>query len=131
MKLQRAAAMSVAVVATVGMVGAGTAYASPPPTPDATVQHLPDTAGVVPQDVYSQPAYQNMITQIEKGWFNGGAQVAGIGAGVGAVVGCVLFLFVGCIPGAAIGAAIGAANGVTNANPDAAPAVFDFVKTLP
>ncbi|WP_433606229.1 hypothetical protein [Prescottella agglutinans] len=77
-----------------------------------------------------QDAYDNMVRQIEQGWFNGGAMNAQIGAGVGAVVGCVLFLFVGCIPGAAIGGAIGAATGITNANPAVQPAIFDFIATL-
>ncbi|MGF7124592.1 hypothetical protein AB4Z09_06635 [Rhodococcus sp. TAF43] len=77
-----------------------------------------------------QDAYDNMVRQIEQGWFNGGQMSAQIGAGVGAVVGCVLFLFVGCIPGAAIGGAIGAATGITNNNPAVQPAVFDFIATL-
>ncbi|WP_242676748.1 hypothetical protein [Rhodococcus sp. ABRD24] len=77
-----------------------------------------------------QDAYDNMVRQIEQGWFNGGAMNAQIGAGVGAVVGCVLFLFVGCIPGAAIGGAIGAVTGITNNNPAVQPAVFDFIATL-
>ncbi|MDH6677773.1 hypothetical protein M2284_001972 [Rhodococcus sp. LBL1] len=77
-----------------------------------------------------QDAYDNMVRQIEQGWFNGGAMNAQIGAGVGAVVGCVLFLFVGCIPGAAIGGAIGAATGITNNNPAVQPAIFDFIATL-
>lgn len=135
MKLHKAAALSVAVVAMTG-IGAGTSYASSPPTPanpavEQPATQLPTSGALAPHDVYSQPAYENMITQIEYGWLNGGSQVAGIGAGVGAVVGCVLFLFVGCIPGAAIGATIGAVNGITNANPAVQPAVFDFIKTLP
>lgn len=81
--------------------------------------------------VYSPAAYQNLVTQIEIGWNNGGSVSAGIGAGIGAVVGCVLFLFVGCIPGAALGATIGVVNGVTSANPAVSPAVFEFVRTLP
>lgn len=81
--------------------------------------------------VYSPAAYQNLVTQIEIGWRDGGSVTAGIGAGVGAVVGCILFLFVGCIPGAAIGGAIGAVNGIVGANPAVTPAVFEFVRTLP
>ena len=77
-----------------------------------------------------QDAYANMISEIEKGWINGGQMNAQIGAGVGAVVGCVLFLFVGCIPGAAIGGAIGAATGISNNNPAVQPAIFDFIATL-
>lgn len=77
-----------------------------------------------------QDAYDNMVRQIEQGWYNGGAMNAQIGAGVGAVVGCVLFLFVGCIPGAMIGGAIGAVTGITNNNPAVQPAIFDFVETL-
>ncbi|MFC9790836.1 hypothetical protein [Rhodococcus sp. NPDC127528] len=202
MKLQKAAVLSVAVVAAMG-IGAGTSYAnSAPPQGDATVGYqtsvqpggrsvatvldsgafrlasggtavdivdnggaqlvriplaygidgalvpisaaiggdgrsltltpqMPDPAVLGVHPVYSETAYQNMVTQIEWGWLHGGQVNANIGAAIGAVVGCVLFLFVGCIPGAAIGATIGAVTGVVNANPAAQPAVFDFLRTLP
>lgn len=80
---------------------------------------------------YSEAAYQNMVAQIEKGWLNGGQLEANTGAAIGLVAGCVLFLFVGCPLGAAIGGVIGAVNGVVRANPDAQPAVFAFIATLP
>ncbi|MFC7447077.1 hypothetical protein [Rhodococcus daqingensis] len=128
MKLHKATTLPVLVIATMG-IGAGTSYASPAPPDDTTITYQapanPDPlSGVLePHEVYSQSAYENMITQFEIGWTRGG----NIGAGVGAVVGCVLFIFVGCIPGAAIGAITGASN----ANPALAPAFFDFVRTLP
>lgn len=81
--------------------------------------------------VYSQPAYENMVAQIEKGWLNGGQLQANTGAVIGLVAGCVLFLFVGCPLGAAIGGTIGAVNGIVQANPEAQPAVFEFLATLP
>lgn len=81
--------------------------------------------------VYSPAAYQDLVTQIQIGWQNGGSVTGGIGAGIGAAVGCVLFLFVGCIPGAALGATIGVVNGVVNANPAVTPAAFEFLRTLP
>ena len=81
--------------------------------------------------VYSPAAYQNLVTQIEISWRNGGSVTAGIGAGIGAAVGCVLFLFVGCIPGAALGVTLGVVNGVVSANPAVTPALFEFVRTLP
>lgn len=81
--------------------------------------------------VYSPAAYDNLVTQIQIGWQNGGSVSGGIGAGIGAVIGCVLFIFVGCIPGAAAGATIGVVNGITSANPAVTPAFFDFVRTLP
>nr|WP_296763589.1 hypothetical protein [Rhodococcus sp. (in: high G+C Gram-positive bacteria)] len=81
--------------------------------------------------VYSPAAYQDLVTQIQIGWQNGGSVTGGIGAGIGAAVGCVLFLFVGCIPGAALGATIGVVNGVVSANPAVTPAVFEFIRTLP
>jgi hypothetical protein len=81
--------------------------------------------------VYSPAAYDNLVTQIQIGWQNGGSVSGGIGAGIGAVIGCVLFIFVGCIPGAAAGATIGVVNGITGANPAVTPAFFDFVRTLP
>lgn len=90
----------------------------------------PDLSALL-HPVYSPSAYQNLVTQIEIGWQNGGSVTGGIGAGIGAAVGCVLFLFVGCIPGAALGAALGVANGVVSANPAVTPAVFEFVRTLP
>ncbi|MFD4181320.1 hypothetical protein [Rhodococcus sp. NPDC058514] len=127
MKLHKGTTLSILVIATMG-IGAGTSYAAPAP-PDAAVTYQtsenPDPlSGVLaPHEVYSQSAYDNMITQLEIGWMSGG----NVGAGVGAVVGCVLFIFVGCIPGAAIGATIGASN----ANPALAPAFWDFVRTLP
>ncbi|MDJ0393471.1 hypothetical protein QMK17_09005 [Rhodococcus sp. G-MC3] len=81
--------------------------------------------------VYSPAAYENLVTQIQIGWQNGGSVTGSIGAGIGAAVGCVLFLFVGCIPGAALGAAIGVVNGVVSANPAVTPAAFEFLRTLP
>ncbi|WP_072802991.1 hypothetical protein [Rhodococcoides yunnanense] len=90
----------------------------------------PNSASLI-HPVYSPAAYQNLVTQIQIGWNNGGSVSAGIGAGIGAVVGCVLFIFVGCIPGAALGATIGVVNGVTSANPAATDAAFEFIRTLP
>ncbi|RVW05208.1 hypothetical protein [Rhodococcus xishaensis] len=95
-------------------------------TPEIPVQAVAALQNVDAQ----QDAYNNMIREIEQGWFNGGAMGAQIGAGVGAVVGCVLFLFVGCIPGAMIGGAIGAFNGISTANPAVQPAIFDYIATL-
>ncbi|QCQ93938.1 hypothetical protein E7742_13065 [Rhodococcus sp. SGAir0479] len=112
--------MSVLAIAALG-VATGTAHADPAP---------PDQPPAVQYVDARQDAYDNMVRQIEQGWFNGGAMNAQIGAGVGAAVGCVLFLFVGCLPGAAIGGAIGAATGIGNANPAVQPAIFDFVETL-
>lgn len=85
------------------------------------------TPGVDPVAGDINGAYQNLISQWEKGWVNGGSQEAGAGAVIGAVVGCVFFLFIGCIPGAAIGGTIGGINGTSNANPDFQPAFFNLL----
>lgn len=136
MKLHKGTTLSILVIATMG-IGAGTSYAAPPPPDDTTVTYqTPDNpdplSGVLaPHEVYSQSAYENMVTQFEIGWMGGGNVNANIGAGIGAVVGCVLFIFVGCIPGAAIGGAVGAISGSTNANPALEPAFWEFVRTLP
>jgi len=135
-KLHKGTTLSVLVIATMG-IGAGTSYAAPPPPDDTTITYQapespdPLTGVLEPHEVYSQAAYDNLVTQFEIGWMGGGNINANIGAGVGAVVGCVLFLFVGCIPGAVIGGAAGAISGSSNANPALAPAFFDFVRTLP
>ncbi len=92
---------------------------------------VPQGPPIAVRPAYSQAAYQNMVTEFEKGWLGGGQMTANTGAAVGAAIGCVLFIFVGCIPGAAIGGTIGAANGVTQANPAFQPALFAFLATLP
>ncbi|MFD4293301.1 hypothetical protein ACFWPA_00355 [Rhodococcus sp. NPDC058505] len=91
----------------------------------------PQLPPVSVQPAYSQTAYQNMVTEWEKGWLNGGQLQANTGLAIGLVVGCVLFLFVGCPLGAAIGGTVGAVTGVINANPDFQPAMFEFLNSLP
>ncbi|RVW04077.1 hypothetical protein EGT50_06215 [Rhodococcus xishaensis] len=147
MKLFRSLTLSVLVACAV-VVGAATAHAEPTPqgadpapqgidwsqplltpTPDGNSQAAEQ---LFPGNDAKQDAFDNMTTEINIGWNNGGLPAVLIGSNVGMIVGCLSIfpnIFAGCILGTAIGTIAGVVIGIDEGNPNARPAVEEFFAT--
>ncbi|WP_246442199.1 hypothetical protein [Rhodococcus triatomae] len=99
------------------------------PTDDGNSQVA---TALFPENDPKQTSFDDMTREIDIGWNNGGMAGAAIGAYAGMAIGCVSIFpnfIAGCIIGNVVGTVVGAVVGIGYGNPDAQPAVEQFLST--